>query len=96
MDKTLSTNSAQLAYSLKEAASIIGLGDRKFHQEVLDGKIDVVKIGKRRLVTRTALSNYLEVNTCRAFNATEEAQRILQSKKFQQRKKSKKRLQAEG
>lgn len=73
---------SRMAFSLKEGARIVGLGDRKFHQEVLDGKIDVVKIGKRRLVTMAALSAYLEKNTVRAFDPTNEAQQILEKQKI--------------
>jgi high-affinity K+ transport system ATPase subunit B len=66
-----------IAFSLKEGARMVGLGDRKFHQEVLDGKIDVVKIGKRRLVTLSALTTYIDKNTVRAFDAADVARHIL-------------------
>jgi len=66
-----------MAYSLKEGARLAGLCERKFRQEVLDGKIDVVKIGKRRLVTPSALAAYINKNTVRAFDAADEARRIL-------------------
>lgn len=79
MEKRDSTNPPQLAYSLKDAARIIGLGGRKFHQEVLDGKIDVIKIGKRRLVTLAALTAYIDKNTVRAFDAPTIAKGIIEN-----------------
>lgn len=90
MNKTSQFSTPALAYSLKEAASIIGLGDRKFHQEVLDGKIDVVRIGKRRLITLEAINIYLEKNTVKAIDAASFAKNILESSAASPKKKKNK------
>jgi excisionase family DNA binding protein len=66
-----------LALSLAQGASAVGIGSRKFAQEIAAGKIPSVKIGKRRLVTPEALSKYIEEHTVRAHDASETARRIL-------------------
>lgn len=66
-----------IAYALRDGAKLLGVSLRKLHGEILLGRIDSVKIGRRRLVTPAALNQYIQKNTIKAFNAADEAARIL-------------------
>lgn len=71
----------RLAYSIKEAAHLAGLGERKFHQLTLNGAVDVVRIGKRRLITPDAIAAFLAKNTVPAIDSADIAKRILANEK---------------
>jgi excisionase family DNA binding protein len=57
---TVDSERERLAYSIEEAASLIGLGKSKFYLLVNEGEIATVKIGARRLVLASSLREYLE------------------------------------
>lgn len=48
-----------LAYRVPQAAQLIGLGERKTWQLVLNGSIESVKVGSARLITRDALQRFI-------------------------------------
>lgn len=49
----------KLAHSIKESASILGIGVTKIYQEISEGRLKARKFGKRTLVTAEALSQWL-------------------------------------
>lgn len=51
---------AQLTYSVREAAALIGIGLTKFYSLVHSGEIEIIKIGTRSLVPRASLENLVE------------------------------------
>ena len=71
----------QLAYSIPQGARSAGLGERKFHQLILNGAIASVKIGKRRLVTPEAIAAFLAKHTVPAIDSADIARRILANEK---------------
>lgn len=52
-------NQDRMAYPVPEAAAIIGIGRTKLLEEISAGRLSSITIGRRRLVTRTALEGYL-------------------------------------
>jgi excisionase family DNA binding protein len=66
MSATLSTPVApieRLAYTVAEAAECIGLGHTRMGDQVRAGRIRVVRIGKRILIPRDALREFLDANS---------------------------------
>ena len=52
----------KLAYSLKEAADLIGVTAQHLRNEQRRGKLQFVKSGRRVLIMETDLRSYLEQN----------------------------------
>jgi hypothetical protein len=50
-----------LAYSIKVAVQVSGLGRTKLYSLMTSGEIDTVKIGKRRLVKAESLARFIGV-----------------------------------
>lgn len=50
---------APLLVSVEKAAELAGIGRSKFYEAVLAGEIASVKIGRRRLIPRSALDSYV-------------------------------------
>lgn len=48
-----------LAYTIPPP--VLPIGKTKFYEEVKSGRIPVVKVGRRTLVTRRALEEYVEM-----------------------------------
>ena len=57
---SLETQANRLAFSLADAASAIGVGKSTLHELVASGKLPVRKLGRRSLVLREALEDYLQ------------------------------------
>lgn len=53
----------RLAYTVAEAAQSIGLGHTRMGDIVRAGRIRVVRIGKRILIPRAALQEFLDSNS---------------------------------
>jgi len=49
-----------LAYGIPEAAAVIGIGRTTLYAEIGAGRLPTITIGRRRLVTRDALEDYLD------------------------------------
>ena len=49
-----------LAFPIPEAASVIGVGRTTLYAEITAGRLPTITIGRRRLVTRRALEDYLD------------------------------------
>lgn len=49
----------RVAYSIPEAAELLGVGRTTLYAEVAAGRLATVTIGRRRLVTRDAIDAYL-------------------------------------
>lgn len=47
-------------YSKTEAAEQLSISERVLDRLIVDGKLETVKIGRRRLVPDDALDNYIE------------------------------------
>lgn len=54
------TISDKLLYSVPEAAEQLSISPRVLERLIADGKVDTVKIGRRRLVPGEALEDYVE------------------------------------
>lgn len=54
------TESEKLVLDVEEGARMVGLGRSKFYMELLSGRCESIKIGRRRLVPKQALVEYLE------------------------------------
>lgn len=50
----------RLAYSVEEAAELLGIGRTFMFQLIATGEIDSFKIGKRRKIARDAIDAYIE------------------------------------
>lgn len=48
-----------LAYGIVDAAQIVGVGRTKFYSEIKAGRVRTIQIGRRHLVTRAALEEYV-------------------------------------
>lgn len=46
--------------SVEEAADLIGCGKTRLYEEIARGRLQTLKIGRRRLVSSTALRDYVE------------------------------------
>lgn len=51
----------RLAYSVDEAARLIGISRDLLYDEMRRGKLVSRKIGRRRVITRQALKQYLRI-----------------------------------
>lgn len=49
----------KLAHSIKESASILGIGVTKIYKEISEGRLKARKFGKRTLITTEALSEWI-------------------------------------
>lgn len=59
--ETRTTPDETLTVNVEEGARLLGLGRSKFYTEVLSGRCESLKLGGRRLIPRTALTNYIEM-----------------------------------
>jgi excisionase family DNA binding protein len=50
----------QLLLSVEEAADVIGLGRTRTYELVMAKKIQSVKVGRRRLVVRSSLADFVQ------------------------------------
>jgi excisionase family DNA binding protein len=50
----------QLLLSVEEAAEVIGLGRTRTYELVMAKKIQSVKVGRRRLVVRSSLADFVQ------------------------------------
>jgi excisionase family DNA binding protein len=50
----------QLLLSVEEAADMIGLGRTRTYELVMTKKIQSVKVGRRRLVVRSSLAEFVQ------------------------------------
>jgi excisionase family DNA binding protein len=58
---TLDSSAERLAYSVDEAARLTGLSRDLLYDQMRRGKLPYVKIGRRRLITRQHLEQFLGV-----------------------------------
>jgi excisionase family DNA binding protein len=58
-ESKLDENSAALLISVEEAASILGIGRTLIFELIIQGKVSSVKIGRRRLVVRQELDEFV-------------------------------------
>jgi excisionase family DNA binding protein len=56
----------KLAYRIDEAVEITGLGRTTLYREIANGRLEVVKVGARTLITRAALEAYIAGLTSRS------------------------------
>jgi excisionase family DNA binding protein len=57
----LGTDSGRLAYSVTEAARLTGLSRDLLYDQMRQGNLDYIKIGRRRLITRQHLQHFLGI-----------------------------------
>jgi excisionase family DNA binding protein len=57
---SIETQADPLAFSLADAASAIGVGKSTLHELIATGKLPVRKLGRRSLVLREDLEDYLQ------------------------------------
>jgi excisionase family DNA binding protein len=50
----------RLLYPLVEAAELLGIGRTLLYEELASGNIEAVSVGRRRLIPRQALEEYVE------------------------------------
>ncbi len=65
--------SERLAYSVDEAARLTGLSRDLLYDEMRRGHLDYIKIGRRRLITRQHLEQFLRITPRRPANPAESA-----------------------
>jgi excisionase family DNA binding protein len=51
----------RLAYSVSEAARLTGLSRDLLYDQMRQGNLDYIKVGRRRLITRQHLEQFLEL-----------------------------------
>ena len=51
----------RLAYSVNEAARLTGLSRDLLYDEMRRGNLDYIKVGRRRLITRQHLEQFLDI-----------------------------------
>ena len=51
----------RLAYSVNEAARITGLSRDLLYDQMRQGNLDYIKVGRRRLITRQHLEHFLNI-----------------------------------
>ena len=56
----IETQADRLAFSLADAASLIGVGKSTLHDLIATGKLPVRKLGRRSLVLREDLEDYVQ------------------------------------
>ena len=49
-----------LAYSVPEAAKLIGLGLTRTYAEINSGNLKAIKVGRRTIIRREAIEHWLE------------------------------------
>ena len=54
-------SSERLAYSVDEAAQLTGLSRDLLYDEMRRGNLDYLKVGRRRLITRQHLEQFLDI-----------------------------------
>ena len=59
-------NVEPLFVSVNDGAKILGLGRSKFYEEAKQGRIQLVKLGKRSLVSMASLKAFAESLTLKA------------------------------
>jgi excisionase family DNA binding protein len=52
-----------ICFSVKSAAEQCGLSERTIHAAIKDGRLEVMRVGRRVLITPTALNDYLNGKT---------------------------------
>ena len=52
-----------ICYSVKTAAEECGLSERTIHAAIKQGRLQVMRVGRRVLITPTALNDYLNGKT---------------------------------
>jgi len=57
---SIETQANRLAFSLADAASAIGVGKSTLHELIATGKLRVRKLGRRSLVLREDLEEYIQ------------------------------------
>jgi excisionase family DNA binding protein len=57
----LATGGGRLAYSVAEAARLTGLSRDLLYDQMRQGNLDYIKIGRRRLITRHHLQHFLGI-----------------------------------
>ena len=65
----MTATEARLAYPIPEAAAELGIGRTTLYGEIAAGRLPTITIGRRRLVTRQALEDYLAARVARAGDA---------------------------
>lgn len=55
----MQNHSEKLAYSIKEASTLLGIGVTKTYQEIREGRLQMKKFGRRSLITAEALKQWL-------------------------------------
>lgn len=56
----------RLAYSIRQAAAMVGLGKSKLYELIRAGELPTVLVGNRRLVRAESLAEFLRVREVRA------------------------------
>ena len=51
---------AQLCHSISEAARLLGVGKRSIYRQISEGNLPIVKLGRRTLVSSSALRAFVE------------------------------------
>lgn len=49
-----------LLLSIDEAANLLSIGKTKLYAELAAGRLQAVKLGKRTLIPRTSVDNYID------------------------------------
>jgi excisionase family DNA binding protein len=57
----LAADGGRLAYSVAEAALLTGLSRDLLYDQMRQGNLDYIKIGRRRLITRQHLQHFLGI-----------------------------------
>lgn len=60
-DKVLSAS--KLAFSIEEAAVLVGLGRNTTYELCRAGRIQTIRVGRRWIVPRASLENFLSIET---------------------------------
>ncbi|WAP56948.1 helix-turn-helix domain-containing protein [Streptomyces sp. S465] len=61
MSSAVATPVGQMLYRLEEAAVVLGVGRSTVYEEVRLGRLQTVRIGRRRLVPLEYLTEYVEL-----------------------------------
>ena len=65
----------RLAYSIAEAAEVVGLSERKLRELLMQGEIASRKVGSRRIIPRRALEAWLDGDGVHADDAPDTLRR---------------------
>jgi excisionase family DNA binding protein len=52
--------SDKLAYQIPEAVNVSGIGRTTLYREMAAGRLESIAVGRRRLIPRAALEEYIE------------------------------------